>query len=125
MLRCKLKLRNRQLLVVLVTASAALSSLAVLACGPLFPNSMLDRGDDAVLAAPVADFYKELQRLNLPAPKFQAVLSTNDHFTQSTEADLADLRAALKKGSVPVEKRIEILHNYEAQRKNLGDYLRA
>ena len=125
MSRCKLKLRNRELLVVLVTASAALCSIAVLACGPFFPNSMLDRGDDAVLAAPVADFYKELQRINLPAPKFGAVASTNDHFTQSTEADLADLRAALKKRGVPVEKRIEIVNNYETQRKNLGTFLPA
>ena len=47
-----------------------LSVSPVLACGPWFPNNMLDRGDAAVLAAPVANFYHELDRMQIATPQF-------------------------------------------------------
>ena len=35
------------------------------ACGPWFPNNLLDGGDPAVLVAPRASFIVELQRMKL------------------------------------------------------------
>src|SRR5208283_54452 len=35
------------------------------ACGPFFPNNLLDAGDQAVLQAPVTDFRRELERMKL------------------------------------------------------------
>ena len=43
------------------------------ACGPDFPNNLLDGGDAAVLVAPVTDFIGELQRMKLVESKFQAL----------------------------------------------------
>lgn len=63
-------------------------SSALFACSSDFPNSVL--GDEAVLAAPVASFADELQRIcadQLPA--FQAVTNS------TADADLADVRAAV------------------------------
>src|ERR1035438_8835310 len=50
-----------------------LNPASLSACGPNFPNNLLDGGDAAVLVAPVADFIGELQRMKLVESKFQAV----------------------------------------------------
>src|SRR5438874_7471469 len=70
-------------ILVALIGCACLLSITALGCGPFFPNAMLDRGDEAVLAAPIANFFKELERLELPAAKFHAVQTTNDFFAQS------------------------------------------
>jgi len=46
---------------------------SLIACGPDFPNSLLDGGDAAVLVAPVSDFIGELRRMKLVESRFQAV----------------------------------------------------
>lgn len=73
---------------------------------------MLDRGDAAVFVAPVADFYRELDRMQLAPPRFRAVTSTNSFADETLQAELADLRAALHeagKSSNEVE-RIVLSH---------------
>ena len=72
-----------------------LGSASLFACGPDFPNTLLDGGDGAVLTAPVADFYRELQRMKLPLPAFQALPATDGPGVQSIEADLADRKSVV------------------------------
>ncbi|MDB6064306.1 MAG: hypothetical protein JWR26_514 [Pedosphaera sp.] len=78
-------------------------------CGPTFPNSFLDGGDAAMLMPPVANFYRELQRMDLGAPTFQAKPATNGYGAQLLEMELADLRSALKKAGLSKVAREEIL----------------
>src|ERR1051325_1813746 len=104
-------LRHWTLKFELWTFSAAIWIAAnpAFACGPEFPNWMLDRGEEALLAAPIADFDQEMERLKLPPAKFTALITTNDHLTQSTEADLADLRAALRKTEISKPNQAALL----------------
>src|SRR5437762_9521505 len=68
-------------------------NVALFACGPDFPNSVL--GDEAVLAAPAASFANELVRICADhVPVFLA--NSND----TVEADLADVRAVVKDKAV-------------------------
>jgi LysM repeat protein len=86
-----------------VTLLGFLSSLGPLpACGPFFPNNLLDQGDQALLAAPVTDFAAELERMNLAPSKFQAVpteetLGAARFGAQAAAAESADLLLALQK----------------------------
>src|SRR5687767_14702693 len=43
------------------------------ACGPFFPNNLLDGGDQAVLVAPLVNFERELQRMKMIESRFKAV----------------------------------------------------
>ena len=81
---------------------------SLFACGPNFPNNLLDGGDAAVLVAPVTDFIGELQRMKLVESKFQALPFEGkddqaSFATQAAAAELTDLAAALKKAKVPDE----------------------
>ncbi len=68
------------------------------ACGPYFPNRILTEGDLGVLAAPVADFAYEIERIPVPGKaEFNAIPSNDEESdTQTPAADLADLHAALE-----------------------------
>jgi LysM repeat protein len=98
----------------LLSAALLLCAKSLLACGPWFPNNMLDRGDAAVLVAPVADFYNELDRIPASHTSARAVVSTNSSYAEDTlQAELDDLRAALResgKASNDVE-RIVLKHS--------------
>src|ERR1035437_2796235 len=79
---------------------------SLFACGPDFPNTLLDGGDAAVLVAPVTDFIGELQRMKLVESKFQSVPlegngSPASFADQAAAAELTDLAAALKRAKVP------------------------
>ncbi len=51
----------------------------LIACGPFFPNSLLQEGDNAVLQAPTVSFRRELDRLQLtPPPRLVHVPSERD-----------------------------------------------
>jgi hypothetical protein len=88
------------------------------ACGPFFPNSMLDRGDDALLAAPRANFFIDLERLPLPRSNYRAV-KTDDFAAEAAEADSAELAAALAAKKTPREKSEEILRAFGRERAKL------
>ncbi len=100
-------------------------SWSAFACGPFFPNSLLDGGDTALLAAPVANFSSELARLQLPAAKFKASITTNDYATETIEGELADLRKALKAADGPSTDLPDILHRYRIEREKLVKYRKA
>lgn len=70
-----------------------------LACGPDFPNSMLDAGDAALFRVPEARFQKELERMKLVSCP-HAARPVLDQARQTFDADLSDLRAALRAGGL-------------------------
>ena len=95
------------------------------ACGPFFPNNLLDCGDPALLQPPFADFRRELERLKLAPGKLTAVpLEKNQTFSQQTDtAELADLTAALRAKKVPREEATAIISFHLSQRAKLTAYL--
>jgi hypothetical protein len=103
-----------------LTAAASLLTVAALACGPDFPNTLLDRGDDALLSAPTANFQLELARMKLAAPACRVANLTNSYTAQTFEAELRDLRAALVRAKVPEDQRAEILAHQATARARLN-----
>ena len=98
------------------------------ACGPWFPNNLLDGGDAALLVAPATDFIAELQRMKLIETRFQAIPLTGENpgasfATQAAAAELADLAAALKKAKVPDDEVERIRGAHGAAREKLGKFL--
>ena len=106
---------------ILLTIVLAAAVPGTRACGPFFPNNMLGGGDDALLAAPRADFYTQLQLIPLPRTTFKG--HNEDNFAdEAAAADTADLRNALKLQSLSPERRQTILHNFERERAKLTEY---
>ncbi len=101
----------------------SITAVSVLACGPFFPNNLLDRGDEALLSAPIADFGRELARLNLAPSRFAAVPATNSYEAQTFDAEMADLAAALKDAKVSPEDSARIVEGHRVNRKKLSEYL--
>src|ERR1043166_7625748 len=112
--RCRLKLKNSKAAVLL---ALSFSAGPLLACGPWFPNNMLDRGDEAVLVAPVADFEQELNRMQLPTARFREVFPDASYAVQTVETELTDLRAALKKTGKSDGEIETIIKQHQAERE--------
>ena len=117
-----LKLKSKSHRFWTVTLAAWLGVAALVACGPDFPNTLLDGGDGAVLTAPVAYFCRELQRMTLAAPVFEALPATNGFAVQNIEADLADLNIALRKIKALAREREGILKQHRAEREKLEQH---
>ncbi len=96
-----------------------------LACGPWFPNNMLDRGDAAVLVAPIADFYEQLDRIPASATSVRAVVSTNSYAEDTLQAELADLRAALNAAGKLSNEVERIVLGHGEQRAKLQSFTEA
>ena len=94
--------------------------LGAFACGPDFPNTLLDRGDDALLGAPTASFQLELSRMNLTTPPCLAAVATNGYAEQTFDAELRDLRAALVQAKEPEDRRAQIVARHAAARAKLS-----
>jgi LysM repeat protein len=98
------------------------------ACGPNFPNNLLDQGDAAVLVAPVTDFIRELERMNLVPSQFQALPAEGREnraglASQAAAAEAADLLAAMKK-TKPSESELERIRKaHQANRDLLEKFL--
>jgi hypothetical protein len=110
---------------VLMLVLSVLVIRSAYACGPFFPNDLLSHGDDAVLAAPLASFMREVDRLSLPVSRFSHVEATNGYADQSFDAEMADLAAALKRTKVSAKESALIVEGHRVNRKKLGDYLEA
>ena len=104
-----------------LTLALLMASVPILACGPLFPNRLLDGGDQAVLAAPFARFFKEIERLKITASTKSAVPPTNhlSHADSSFSADLQDLTNALVLAKLSPEKSRETLAIYTKAKDSL------
>lgn len=119
--RCKLKSKNFK-----AFASAAivfLSGHPLFACGPCFPNNLLDSGDNAVLVAPIADFQRELQRIHFPPSPFHAISTTNDFAEQSADAELDDLQSALERSGRPPSAIKTVVKKHRLERSRLQNYV--
>jgi hypothetical protein len=99
--------------------------LPAFACGPNFPNSLLDGGDAALLTAPDANFAMELARLPSLAAKFKASITTNDYATETIEGELADLRKALKVADASTAEAADIVYRYRIEREKLRKFRQA
>ncbi|MFO1514418.1 MAG: LysM domain-containing protein [Verrucomicrobiota bacterium] len=111
-------------LAVLGLVLLSLASIAR-ACGPDFPNNLLEGGDEAVLAAPLADFARELERLNLAPSRFDHIAPTNGYARQTFDAELSDLAAALKRTKVSPEQSALIVEGHRVNRNKLSEYREA
>jgi hypothetical protein len=101
-----------------VFALGSLAALRVFACGPFFPNMLLNQGDAAVLTAPEARFKMELERMKLAASPLRAQPATN-YAQQTFDAELSDLRAALDRNKVPEKQRHGIIEHHRVEREKI------
>ena len=120
----KLKSYNATVLVVAAVLGFVGSAIA---CGPFFPNNLLGSGDHALLQAPVADFQRELVRMNLVTAKAQAVpLGVGQRYCeQATELEMNDLAAALKRQRVSSAQATVIMQSHLAERMKLNAFIAA
>ncbi len=117
---------NHKIIVIVITLY--LSSGALQACGPSFPNRVLLGGDNAVLKAPVASFREEIERIKPPVPpRFKAIPPSSGglYREQTASADVEDLKKALVEKGVSGRERTRIVTQYQAVREALLDYLMA
>lgn len=110
-------------LAILLLALLCLAASRANACGPDFPNNLLDSGDAALLRAPVARFSDELTRMQLATSRFTANLGTNDYDTDTLSAELSDLAAALQGAKVSPREAEKICSAHRAQREKLKQFL--
>jgi tetratricopeptide (TPR) repeat protein len=99
------------------------ASIIVVALNPFVPCSyaenILSQGDEAVLAAPVANFRNELRRLRLPPAQFQAV----DTDGQTNIAiEIEDLRTALVKAGRSSNDVEQITADHLGERNKLAEF---
>lgn len=104
-------------------ALLCLAGTKLRACGPGFPNNLLSLGDNAVLLAPVADFQRELERMNVTPNRFRAVPAAGSFSAQTLDAEMADLGAALRKAKVPRAECERICREHQAGREKLRQFL--
>lgn len=95
-----------------------LLSVATFGCGPDFPNTLLDRGVNAVLCAPAVRFQNEIERMKLVAPVHKANPTTNAT-RQSLDAELSDLNMALEQAHVPEDSRATISKRHSDERQKI------
>src|SRR5690349_412889 len=92
-----------------------LSFVVILACGPDFPNMLLTQGDHAILAAPQANFSREIRRL-LPAKSLYRYHAPRKDGADSKEAELSDLSEALKARGDTEDQIAQLLDRHAAAR---------
>ena len=120
-------LENLFRLALLALALLCVAAASADACGPFFPNNLLDSGDQAVLVAPVADFQRELERMKFVESEFAAkplseYPGPRGFADQSSDAERTDLAMALKKAKVSDEKIERICSAHAAEREKLAKY---
>lgn len=108
---------------IIALALLSLAASHVQACGPDFPNNLLDAGDYAVLVAPMVRFGEELHRMQLVQTRWRAVLTTNDYPREAADAEMADLAAALKKLKTSREETMRVCDAHQVQRERLAKYV--
>src|SRR5579883_3100616 len=96
-------------------------------CGPDFPNWLLAQGDQAVLVAPEGNFAAELSRMNLGRTRVRAIPpeQRGGYAAQSLEAELSDLRKALKQAGTPPADADFICNEHQRQRQILAEAIQA
>jgi hypothetical protein len=94
---------------------AVLAPASLPACGPWFPNTILDHPDQALLSMPEANFVAEIDALRTELVAGNVITRTNwpasafageDPVTETMLADTADLAEALATGPLPPGERL-------------------
>jgi hypothetical protein len=104
---------------------------AAAACGPFFPNTVLDAPDRTVLAVPHIDFFKEIDRLmpaaapaRKPAPAGASAVSADDTDWRpallTSDADIGDLKKVLNDLRVAPEAAKGLVEKYTTFRSGLA-----
>ena len=120
--RLKFTTRTTHLAAVIIAILAIVEKSEAYSFEPHF----LDRGDEAVLVAPRANFELELKRLNLGSSKFEAVQGTNDDYaSEAADGEAGDLAAALKKAKASPGDAARIQKAHEAARAALREFRQA
>lgn len=110
-------------LAVLLLALLCVAARPARACGPDFPNHLLESGEAALLTAPIARFRDELIRMHLATSRFAAKPATNGYAAQSLEAEIADLGAALRQADVPADTAGRICAAHRVEREKLRAFV--
>jgi LysM repeat protein len=118
--RCRLRSINFKRLAAWLAGGFGAGRL--LACGPDFPNNILDTGDQGLLVAPVTDFYRELERMPLPPARFRAVVATNSYSEQNLNLEQADLWQALHQAGIGNSEASRIAAQHLAERIKLQQF---
>ena len=94
--------------------------------GANFPNSLLAQGDQAVLVPPEGNFAAELAFMNLGRARVHAIPpEREDYAAQSMEAELSDLRKALKQAGTRPPDIEFICNEHQRQRQILAAAIEA
>ncbi|MBI1178125.1 hypothetical protein GC207_11885 [bacterium] len=94
---------------------------SLFACGPFFPNWLLDEGEPGMLSSPRLLFSLELQRLRgLRSASFKTVTTTNDHPIETLNAEVMDLDQALRSKNTSDDERERIVLAYQSERERLN-----
>lgn len=105
---------------VTVLVAGMLVGTKACADSPWSPRVLLSKGDDGVLTAPEAWFSHEVRRIRIASPQFTAKTTTLRHAEQTMEAELSDLRAALRKLKTPKAEMERIVAAHASERANLS-----
>lgn len=110
----------------LLVVAMVFAWFSAIACGPNFPNWLLDGGDFQILSAPLASFAGEIRRVGLPDPGCLAQPSESGRQgSDSRDAELADLKLALTQSGLGSERVNAVVEAHAAQRAILLDYVAA
>jgi hypothetical protein len=101
---------------------AGISLTQAFADAPWYPRVLLNKGDDAVLIAPEARFYRELERIKLPPAQLTAKSTAENYETETADAELADLAVALRRMKTPEAERDAIIEAHSAARAVLRQH---
>lgn len=108
-----------------VLALVLIAAAPTLACGPFFPNSVLDIPRETLFATPVATFAREIQMLRIPAPPGLPAMmpgTNTDVYGQSIAADMADIDAVLQQSRIPAAARARLLSQYRLVREKVSEH---
>src|SRR5512140_2822124 len=105
-----------------VSAFITFSQGPLVACGPYFPNYLLVGGDEAVLGGAELSFTRELQRMNLVPTRHKALPTRGTFAEEAERAEVADLKAALKKGGLTEDEAVGVLSAHAEARKQLTTF---
>lgn len=102
---------------------AALGIARLLACGPFFPNSLLQDHERAVLTAPGIRFAAEIARFASPPPRgLHHQASEESPAEVTTRAEVKDVRAALTANGGDTNRVQAVLGELTEWRRHLTEY---
>jgi len=109
---------------ILLLVAGVWLELKTCAEGPSYSQVLLNKGDEAVLAAPEAWFAHEIGRIKLlpEGHRFAPKPASNDYAQQTTEAELNDLRTTLRRGGVSKKQIEQIVEAHANERAKLGRF---